>query len=272
VPKRAFLGDRGDGLSIVAGDTSAWLARTDAALVGKTLADRRGLRPGDTFDAAGITTHVAAIFDANNPGDQNVAYTALEFVQLAGRDELGIVTQFEVEVTDAGQLEPVAAAIDELFAVAQEPTQTYTVQAFVGRVAGDVIELVNFAGWLGLGCLAAVLALVGNAIVLGVQSRVAEHAVLQTLGYTGRSIAVLIVGEGVLLALIGGLVGGLAAVVVADFGALALSVDGQSILIRATPGLVLVGLVTCGALGVVAGLVPAWQASRRPIAACFRTT
>ncbi|MEM6313878.1 MAG: FtsX-like permease family protein, partial [Planctomycetota bacterium] len=266
------LDDRGDGLSIVAGDTSAWLARTDAALVGKTLADRRGLRPGDTFDAAGITTHVAAIFDADNPGDQNVAYTALEFVQLAGRDELGIVTQFEVEVTDAGRLDPVAAAIDELFAVAQEPTQTFTAQAFVGRVAGDVIELVNFAGWLGLGCLAAVLALVGNAIVLGVQSRVGEHAVLQTLGYTGRSIAVLIVGEGVLLALIGGLVGGLAAVVVADFGAWALSVDGQSILIRATPGLVLVGLVTCGALGVVAGLVPAWQASRRPIAACFRTT
>jgi putative ABC transport system permease protein len=200
-----------------------------------------------------------------------VAYTALEFVQLAGRDELGIVTQFDVKVTDAGQLEPVAAAIDELFATAQEPTTTYTEQAFIGKIAGDIVELVGFARWLGLGCLAAVLALVGNAIVLSVQSRVAEHAVLQTLGYSGRAVAALIVGEGVVVAVLGGLVGAAAAIAVAQWGSFALTVEGQSIGIQATPVLIVTGLLICGALGVLAGLVPAWQASRREIAACFRT-
>ena len=114
------------------------------------------------------------------------------------------------------------------------------------------------------------LTLVGNAIVLGVQSRISEHAVLQTLGYSGRLVAGLIVAEGVVIALIGGLIGAAAAFVVARFGSFALSVDGQSIPIIASAGLVLTGLVVCGVLGVLAGLVPAVQASRREIASCFR--
>ena len=61
------------------------------------------------------------------------------------------------------------------------------------------------------------------------------------------------------------------AVVVARIGSFALSVEGQSIPITAGPTLIATGVAICIALGVLAGLVPAWQASRREIAACFRT-
>ena len=270
VPKDAFIAERGDEIEIVAGSYDDWIRRTDAALVGKTLADRRNLEPGMTFDAAGITAYVAGVIRSDNAQDQNVAYTALEFVQLAGADKLGIVTQFNVKVADPSMLDPVAKQIDELFATAQEPTATFTEKAFIGRVADDVIELVGFARWLGLGCLVAVLALVANAIVLGVQSRVSEHAVLQTLGYSGRLMAALIVLEGVVLALIGGVLGAAAAIAVAGAGSFALSVEGATIPILADANLLLTGLLVCGAIGVLAGLVPAWQASSREIAACFR--
>ena len=271
VPKDSFISDRGDGLEIIAGSIEDWKRRTDASLIGQTLATRRGLTPGMTFDAAGITTYVAGVIRSDDAQDQNVAYTALEFVQLAGRDQLGIVTQFNVQVTEPSQLEPVAAQIDELFARAQEPTSTYTEKAFTGKIADDIIELVSFARWLGLGCLVAVLALVGNAIVLGVQSRISEHAILQTLGYTARQVAGLIVAEGVFIAMIGGVVGAVAAVAIARLGSFALSVEGQSIPIVAGFWQIIIGLAICGVLGVLAGLVPAWQASRREIAACFRT-
>lgn len=270
VPKDDFLSDRRDKIEIIEGSIEDWQRRTDASLIGETLATRRGLSPGMTFDAAGITTYVAGVIRSEEPQDQNVAYTSLEFVQLAGRDQLGIVTQFNVKVDRSDLLEPVAAEIDEVFRTAQEPTATFSEKAFTSRIADDVIELVGFARWLGVGSLIAVLALVGNAIVLGVQSRVAEHAVLQTLGYSSRLIAVLIVLEGVLLAVLGGLLGAVAAVGVTRFGSFALSVEGQSIPITATPLLLVTGVVVCGALGVVAGLVPAIQASRREIAACFR--
>ena len=271
VPKDSFISDREDKVEVIAGSIDDWKRRTDASLIGETLATRRGLKPGMTFDAAGITTYVAGVIRSDDAQDQNVAYTALEFVQLAGRDQLGIVTQFNVKVAQPSWLEPVATQIDELFARAQEPTSTYTEKAFTGKIADDIIELVGFARWLGLGCLVAVLALVGNAIVLGVQSRICEHAILQTLGYTGRQVAGLIVAEGVLIAMIGGAIGAVAAVTIAHLGSFALSVEGQSIPIVAGPRQIILGLAICGALGVVAGLVPAWQASRRQIAACFRT-
>ncbi len=270
VPKNAFIADRGDELDLVEGSLDSWLKRTDAALVGETLARRQGLRPGMTFDAAGITATVAGVIRSDDPQDQNVAFTALEFVQLAGRDQLGVVTQFDVKVADASMLESVAVAIDEQFAYAQEPTATFTQQAFIGRIARDIIELVGFASWLGLGCLAAVLALIANAIVLSVQSRVSEHAVLQTLGFSGPLLAALIVVEGLALALAGGGIGAAAAVATAQLGGFALSVEGASIPIVADARLLATGIVTCGAIGVAAGLVPAWQASRRQIAACLR--
>ncbi len=270
VPKDEFLADRSGELELISGSIEAWKRRTDAALVGETLASRRGLRPGMTFDAAGITVTIAGVIRSDDPQDQNVAYTALEFVQLAGRDQLGIVTQFNVKVREASMLDRVAEDIDEIFRTAQEPTATFSEKAFIGRVADDIIELVGFARWLGLGCLAAVLALVANSIVLSVQSRVSEHAVLQTLGFSGRLVASLIVIEGTLLALAGGALGAAAAVAVARFGDFALSVEGTSIPIVADARLLASGLLVCGMIGVLAGLAPAWRASRREIAECFR--
>jgi len=270
VPKEGFLTGDGRRLEVVAGSVDAWLGRTDAALIGETLAQRRGLRPGMRFDAAGVTAYIAGVVRSEDAQDQNAAYTALEFVQMAGRDRLGVVTQFEVTVADAALLEPVAEQIDDRFRTSQAPTSTFTQQAFVGRVASDIIELVGFARWLGLGCLAAVLALVANSIVLGVQSRVAEHAVLQTLGFSSRLVAGLIVVEGVILALVGGLVGAGAAVVAARVSDIALSVEGVTIPVVAGAGLLASGLAVCAAVGVLAGLAPAWQATRRDIASCFR--
>lgn len=270
VPREEFLAERSGAIEIIEGSTDEWLRRTDASLLGETLARRRGLRPGMTFDAAGLTTYVAGVVRSEDPQDQNVAYVALEFLQLAARNQQGIVTQFNIKVASPDLLDPVAERIDEVFRTAQEPTATFTEKAFMGRVAEDIIELVGFARWLGIGCLVAVLTLIGNSIVLSVQSRIAEHAVLQTLGFGAPLLAMLIIGEGVLLAITGGGLGAVAALAVAHLGSFALSVEGQSIPIVADPWLLLGGLGVCGGLGVVAGLIPAWQASRRPIAACFR--
>lgn len=270
VPKDDFIASRGDKFEVIDGSLEDWNHRTDAALLGETLATRRGLKAGQTFDAAGITAYVAGVIRSKDAQDHNVAYTALEFVQLAGRDQLGIVTQFNVKVEDASMLDDVAEAIDDQFSRAQDPTQTFGEKAFVARIADDIVELVGFANWLGIGALFAVLALVGNAIILSVQSRIAEHAVLQTLGFNGRLVAMLIVAEGVLLSLIGGVLGAAAAMLIARFGSFALSVEGQSIPITAGWRVLAIGVTVCVTLGVLAGLVPAWQASRREIATCFR--
>ena len=270
VPRDRFESTIGQNTPFLSGSFKDWQRRSDAALLGQTLAARRGLKVGDQFDAAGITAYVAGILDSNAPQDVNVAYVHLDYLQQQVDKRLGTVTQFNVKIDDPAKLDAVSAEIDALFASAEQPTTTRSEKAFVAQIAGDMIELIGFTQYLGWGCLVAVLALVGNAIVLSVQDRIKEHAVLQTLGYRSALIGRLIVTEAAVLGLLGGLLGAGAALLTIRLTRLSLSVDGLSIPIDAGAMLLLIGLMLSIALGVVAGLVPAVQAARRPIASCFR--
>lgn len=271
VPQGEFVRAFVPRFELASGSVEDWKRRSDAALLGETLATRRGLRTGDRFEAAGITVYVAGVIRSDEPQDQNVAYVHLDFLQYAsGSRAGGIVTQFNVQVSDPDKLDEVAAAIDAEFEPAQEPTQTSPERAFVARAAADVIEIVGFMQYLGWACLAAVLALVGNAIVLSVQDRIREHAILQTLGYRGHLVARLIISEGLALSLAGTVIGCGAALVFVSQTALAFSVESHSIPIQASADIFLWGVVIAAAVGVLAGLVPAWQAGRRDIVSCFR--
>jgi len=270
VPRDQFADTIGRDVEVQDGSLDAWKKRSDAALLGETLAARRGLKTGDQFDAAGITAYVAGILASDHAQDQNVAYVHLDFLQQQTDKKLGTVTQFNVKVDDPSKLDAVSAEIDALFASAEQPTTTRSEKAFVAQVAGDMIELIGFTRYLGWGCLVAVLALVGNAIVLSVQDRIKEHAILQTLGYPSSLIGRLIVTEAVVLGTVGGLVGAGAALLTIRLTRMSFSVDGLSIPIDAGPLLLATGLLLSVALGVFAGLVPAIQAARRPIVTCFR--
>lgn len=256
---------------LIDGSQDDWLKRSDGALVGELLALRRGFRVGQSFDAAGVTVTVAGIIRSTEPQDQNVAYVHLDFLQrTAAKGGDGIVTQFNVTVEDHSKLGDIAKAIDAQFRSDAEPTQTRPEKAFIAQAGSDIVEIVRFTKYLGWGCLAAVLALVGNAIVLSVQDRIKEHAVFQTLGFRSSLIAQLIVSEGIFFGLIGGAVGTLIAIVTVGYGNFSLSTEGLSVNITPQWSVFVMGLALSAGVGVLAGLIPAWQASRREIAHCFR--
>lgn len=259
-----------DHVRFTAGSIQNWKQRSDAALIGGRLAAKRGLKVGDRVDLGGITVYVAGIINSPEPQDQSVVYSHLEFTQRASDNKPGLVTQFNVAVEDPGRMDHVAKAIDAEFRNAQEPTSTWSEKAFVARAAADIIEIVGFARWLGWGCVIGVFALVFNAIVLSVQDRVRDHAVMQTVGFPQRLVATLIIGESLILSLTGGLLGLAAALGLTSWGNLSLSVEGLSIHVQTDAASILVGLVLSVFTGVLAGLVPAWQASQREISACFR--
>lgn len=197
----------------------------------------------------------------------------LDFLQYAsGSRAGGIVTQFDVRVSDPSRLEAVANTIDSQFASAQEPTNTSAEKAFIASAASDIIAIVRFMGWLGWGCLAAVLALVGNAIVLSVQDRIREHAIFQTLGFQSHQIVRLIMAEGMLLSLCGAVLGCAAAMGFLRYSGLALTVESHSIPIKSSLWIFLQSVVVAASVGVLASLLPAWQAGRRDIVSCFRAT
>lgn len=255
---------------IVAGSYDDWAARTDAALVGRALAERRGLRVGDRLEAAGVSATVAAIFESDAPQERNVAWVDLGMLQRSLRDGAGRVTQFLVRVDDPARLDGAAREIDARFRTESDPTTTRGEREFTARSAADVLELVRFGSWVAIGCAAAVLALVANAITLSMQDRVGDLAVLETLGFTGRLLASLIVSEAVVLSVAGGAAGVAAAVAVLRVASPNLTNEGLSIPFVASPGVWAAALATSAAAGVLAGAVPAWRVARFDLARSFR--
>ena len=81
VPRDLFESTIGQNARFSTGSLNDWGRRSDAAMLGETLAARRGLKVGDQFDAAGITVYVAGILDSDEAQDQNVAYVHLDFLQ-----------------------------------------------------------------------------------------------------------------------------------------------------------------------------------------------
>jgi putative ABC transport system permease protein len=273
VPEAQFAAAFLPRLELIAGSLEAWRARGDAALVGEAMARRRGLTPGGRLTAAGVSVYVAGIVRSADAQDRNVAYTHLAFLQETRErgGTGGVVTQFNVTVRDPQRLDAVAAAIDAEFAREREPTKTWPEKTFVARAAADLVALVEFAGWLALGAVLAVLALVGNAIVLAVQDRVRDHAVLQTLGFRGGLLARLLLLEGALLGLGGGVVGASAAYLCVRGGRLSFASEGLNIEVASDLDVLLFATLLAALLGALASAVPAWQASRREIAACLRS-
>ena len=258
-------------IEVIEGSMEEWQKRGDGALLGQVFAQRRGLKPGDRFDGAGVTVTVAGILRSPFPQDNNVAYVKLPFLQRASKAGLGVVTQFNVRTHSSADLKPVAQAIDERFHSDAAPTDTRPEKAFFAETAAELIELIGFTRWLGIGAVLAVTALVANALLLIVRGRVKENAVLRTLGYPGRAIACLVVGEGGMLGLIGGIAGvGLSAAFL-RWQSFTMGNEGQTLAIQPDAAVIATGIVAALALGILASLWPAWQAVTQSIVKNLRS-
>jgi putative ABC transport system permease protein len=258
-------------IEVIEGSEQEWQRRDDGALLGEVFAHRRGLKPGDRFDAAGVTVTVSGILRSPFPQDNNVAYVKLPFLQQASRAGLGVVTQFNVRVNESKQLAPVATAIDELFRSGQEPTDTRPEKAFFAETASELVELIGFTRWLGVAAVIAVGGLVANALLLVVRGRVKENAILRTLGYPGRAIGWLVLSEGGMLGLAGGVVGVGMAAAFLRWQSFTMGNEGQTLAIQPDAMVIIVGVLAALALGIFASLWPAYQAMSQPIVKNLRS-
>jgi len=258
-------------LKLVAGEPGAFDRQTDAALVGGVLAHRRGLSPGQKFTIGEITVTVAGIFAAETPAEENVLYTHLDFLQRAkGRNMVGQATLFEVHLHEDANPEAVCRQIDAGFRTDRVATDTRPRGIFQASVVGDLVELIGWANYLGYACVGLVLALVATTTVMAVQDRVREHAVLQAIGYSSPHVFGLVLSEGLIVSIAGGVFGVGAALAVLWWTRLAVGTEGVTIALSPSVMLGVRGLGVSTLVGVVAGTIPAWQAARAEIVTALR--
>ena len=150
-------------LTLVAGSWQQFAGQRDAAILGRNLAQRRGLKTGDQFSIGDISVKVAGIFKSTVPSEENLIYTSLAFLQYTkGLDAAGLVTQHEVMLTSDADPDRVATEIDAKLRAGSVATKTRRKGAFHASTLSDLVDLIGFAHWLGYACVGLVLSLVAT--------------------------------------------------------------------------------------------------------------
>jgi putative ABC transport system permease protein len=258
-------------ITLLDGSWQSFQSRRDAAIVGRNVAARRGIKTGDQFSIGDISVSVAGIFKSEIPSEDNLIYTSLEFLQYTrGLDAAGLVTQHQVMLTDDADPDQVAREIDETLKAGPVATTTRRKGAFQASTLSDLVDLIGFAHWLGYACVGLVLSLVATTTIMSVQDRIKEYAVLQTIGVRPLRALRLVLTESTILCFTGGMLGTGMALGALSLGGFAIGAEGVAIAFRPSVELLLTGAIVSLAVGLAAGLAPALQAATVPIVRALR--
>jgi putative ABC transport system permease protein len=114
---------------------------------------------------------------------------------------------YVVEVTDANRAVEVAQAIDKTFKNSLAETLTETEKAFFLSFISMVGAIIVAIQMVSLVVIIIIIAVAANTMVMTARERIGEYAIFKTLGFRGWRIAGMIVGESLLITMIGCLFG-----------------------------------------------------------------
>ena len=178
-----------------------------------------------------------------------------------------VVDIYIVKMTDPARAPTLSREIDTLFQNSPHPTRTQTeAEQQRARLAqiGDI-------GLIVTSILSAVfftlVVVAGNTMMRAFQERIAELAVLKTLGFSDARVAALVATEALTLCVSAG-VAGLALAWLA-LKPLARLVAAFLPFLRLEPSIVATGVAFALALGVLAAAIPAWQSARLSVTAAL---
>jgi putative ABC transport system permease protein len=260
-------------------EKQAWLNTRTGAIVGRATADRFKWKIGDRIplqspiwgQPAGQSQwefEIVGIYDGSKKGaDTSSFFFRYDYFEEARQQEKGQVGWFTVRIADPDQAAQIAAAIDAGFANSPYETKTEPEGAFAQGFAQQVGDIGAIVMAVVGAVFFTILLVAGNTMAQSVRERVNELGVLKALGFTNFMTLALVLVESCLIAGCGGL-GGLAAA----WGMLAAGNPVPNLLpMFYVPTTSLVqGAVLAVALGVVAGILPAWQAKRLKISEALR--
>ena len=229
-----------------------------------------GLVPGHEIRLGSQTWTVAGVFASGDAleseiwGDANVVAETYErgssrnsvTVRLA---DAPAFAAFKSALEANPQLKIDASTTLDYFSKQSEGTAT--VIRIIGIVVGTIMAIGAMFGAL-------------NTMFAAVAARAREIATLRAIGFAGLPVVVAILLETMLLALIGGVIGGAAAWLLFNgYGASTLaagSVGKLSFELHVTAGVLWQGLKWALAIGFIGGLFPAVRAATMPVTAALR--
>ncbi|HET6471085.1 MAG TPA: ABC transporter permease [Pseudomonadales bacterium] len=241
-------------------------------IVGKRAAEEfAGIDLGSTVRFRDSDWRIVGIFTADGDVHESEVWGDLKVVQSAFRRGANVSTM-RVKLTDPSA---VGAVAERIAADPRLDLQIRTEQDFYGQQSQRLSSIISGFGYLvgvimAFGAIFAAL----NTMYSAVTARTTEIATLRAIGFGATPVLISVMLEGLLLALLGGLVGaGLSYIV---FNGLTISTLNSGSFSQVafdfavTPKLMTQGLTWAVVLGFVGGLFPALRAARLPITVALR--
>jgi len=178
----------------------------------------------------------------------------------------GIVGVFWIKVDKPENMAGVMEAIDGKYRNSPHETHTETEQAFrlsFVQMMGNIQGLIKT---IGLAVLFTIVLICANTMAMSARERGVEIAVLRVLGFGRGRILSIVLGESLFLSLAGGVVGSGAAWIL--LGLVSKSARGMMFMLRQmvlTPATLAEAVGITLTIGLLAGLAPAFRASRTSI-------
>ncbi|MHB8567910.1 MAG: ABC transporter permease [Nitrososphaerales archaeon] len=262
------------GLNIISGNTLS-SGSVDQIVIGSTLAQRLSLSVGSIVtvgqnSTTGTSYTVVGIYSTGNAFLDRAGYVLLSNAQnMTGRQ--GLVTQIFVKASDPSRVQQIAAQISSTI----PGVSTIVPSAAIQSASTLSSTLTTFFTVIGLVALLAGAFGVINTMMMSTSERTREIGTLRAIGATKGQIMKIFMGESFLIGLIGALVGVFIGIIVTFVfplftGAVGASAGGKGIgaLFRGalspvlTPYDLLISLSLGVLVGVLAGIYPAWRASK----------
>jgi putative ABC transport system permease protein len=204
---------------VSAAEWNAFLKDRQGAVVGEATVKRFGWKIGDRIPIRG--TYLPGEWQFNLCGIYKGARKDDDTTQFwLRRDYLeengpawykGLVGWYVVKIGRTDDAPAVVAAIDGRFANSPYETKTETERSFAQAFVKQIGNIEFLILSIGAVVFFTLLLVTGNTMAIAVRERTGELAVLKTVGFRNGLVLWLVLGESILLALVGGALGILAA-------------------------------------------------------------
>lgn len=229
----------------------------------------QGAGLGETLRFAGRDWRVVGVFDAGRSGfDSEIWGDAEQMLQAFRREGFSTLV---LRLQDSAQFDALKSAIEA------DPRLQLEAKREIQFYAEQSEALATFISILGtaLSIIFSIGAIVGAMITMfaAVAQRTGEIGTLRALGFRRGAVLVAFLGEAMLLALVGGVIGlGAAALMQAvDVSTTNFQTFAElAFQFKMTTTIVWQTLLFALLMGVVGGFIPAWRAARLKIVDCLR--
>jgi putative ABC transport system permease protein len=188
--------------------------------------------------------------------------------EAAGRP--GFVGNFWVRADRAENVPQVIASIDEQFANSSAETRSESEAAFFGSFIQGYRTVFGLAEILGLVVVITVGLVAANTAAMSIRERRSEIALMRSIGFRSGTIMRMLLGESLMLGLLGGALGAGAAFVALKIFVLGSPALGPLSSIRMPPLVLAQALVAATLIGLVSAWIPSRSATRQNIVDALR--